>query len=80
MAQISEKGPNMTLEEINNQYAKLCSELGDHIYRIKQHESEVQKLYKKIDKLNEIAHMLNNSDNNNNHKSTKQAKQGLNNE
>ena len=45
----------MNLEQINQQYEKLCSQIGDSYYKIKQHQELIEDLNKKIDHLNELA-------------------------
>jgi len=43
------------MQQVNQEYEKLCAKVGDATYKIKQHESLLQSLYQQIDKLNELA-------------------------
>lgn len=45
----------MNMQQVNQEYEKLCAKVGDATYKIKQHESLLQSLYQQIDKLNELA-------------------------
>lgn len=51
----------MTIQELNQQYQQICSQIGDAQYKIRQHEQLLQSLYAKADQLNIEAAKLNKS-------------------
>ena len=48
----------MNMQQINQEYEKLCTKVGDASYKIKQYELLIKSLYKQIDKLNKLAAII----------------------
>ena len=52
----------MTLEQINQKYQSLCTQIGDINYKVRQHKALLDSLYTQVDKLNELAAAIQSSE------------------
>lgn len=50
----------MTLEEINQAYLSVASQIGDAQYKIRQYNQLLEELYQRADALNQKAHEIQN--------------------